>query len=170
MKDNDHILTLRETEQLCRMYLDCQLSVLEERELQYILGKVAYRSEVIDEAREAMLAEGLVLRASEVSEISEIPKTERKRPRLRRIALIAGAAAAVTILLGLPVAIGTFTPDSGESVVIAYEGGRKLGGEASRKMAGESMKHAESLMAMAEAREREAERINEYFMNLKTEE
>ncbi len=167
MKDNDHILTLRETEQLCRMYLDCQLSVLEERELQYILGKVAYRSEVIDEAREAMLAEGLVFKASEVS---EIPKTERKRPRLRRIALIAGAAAAVAILLGLPVAIGTFTPDSGESVVIAYEGGRKLGGEASRKMAGESMKHAESLMAMAEAREREAERINDYFMNLKTEE
>lgn len=167
MKDNDHILTLRETEQLCRMYLDCQLSVLEERELQYILGKVAYRSEVIDEAREAMLAEGLVFKASEVS---EIPKTERKRPRLRRITLIAGAAAAVTILLGLPVAIGTFTPDSADNVVIAYESGRKLGGEASRKMAGESMKHAEALMAMAEAREREAERINEYFMNLKTEE
>ena len=33
MKDLDHILTLQETEELCRLYMECQLSVLEEKEL-----------------------------------------------------------------------------------------------------------------------------------------
>ena len=60
MKDNDQILNLQETEELCRLYLECQLSVLEERELQYILGKLDYSSPLIDEARQSMIAEGLL--------------------------------------------------------------------------------------------------------------
>lgn len=38
MKEHDVKLTLQETEQLCRLYMDCQLTVLEETELQYVLG------------------------------------------------------------------------------------------------------------------------------------
>lgn len=160
MKGNDHILTLQETEQLCRMYLDCQLSVLEERELQYILGKVSYNSPVIDETRELMMAEGLAFKAK---------KAVWKRPG-KRMGLIAGIAAAVTILLALPVVMGTFGSGDRDDVVIAYERGIRLGGKATEKVVSESMKRADALIAMAEAREQEADIMNEYFMNLKTEE
>lgn len=160
MKDNDHILTLEETEQLCRMYLDCQLSVLEEKELQYILGKISYSSPVIDEARDSMRVEGIVFKAR---------KPVWRRPG-RHIGFIAGIAAAVTILFALPVVVGTFGSDDRESVVIAYEGGKKLGDEASEKAVIESMKRAETLMAMAEAKENEDYRMKEYFENLKNNE
>ncbi len=54
MKEHDVTLTLHETEQLCRLYMDCQLTVLEETELQYVLGKMPYSSPCIDEVRTLM--------------------------------------------------------------------------------------------------------------------
>lgn len=54
MKEQDIKLTLQETEQLCRLYMDCRLSVLEETELQYVLGKLPYSSPCIDEVRMLM--------------------------------------------------------------------------------------------------------------------
>lgn len=54
MKEHDVKLTLQETEQLCRLYMDCKLTVLEETELQYVLGKMPYSSPCIDEARMLM--------------------------------------------------------------------------------------------------------------------
>lgn len=54
MKEHDVKLTLQETEQLCRLYMDCKLTVLEETELQYVLGKMPYSSPCIDEVRMLM--------------------------------------------------------------------------------------------------------------------
>lgn len=54
MKEHDVKLTLQETEQLCRLYMDCRLTVLEETELQYVLGKMPYSSPCIDEVRMLM--------------------------------------------------------------------------------------------------------------------
>ena len=42
MKDNTNILTLQDIEELCRLYLDCELSVLEEQELEYVLLNTSY--------------------------------------------------------------------------------------------------------------------------------
>lgn len=60
MKDNTNILTLQDIEELCRLYLDCQLSVLEEKELEYVLINSSYNSAVIDEAKESIMAESLL--------------------------------------------------------------------------------------------------------------
>lgn len=54
MKEHDVKLTLQETEQLCRLYMDCRLTVLEETELQYVLGRIPYSSPCIDEVRMLM--------------------------------------------------------------------------------------------------------------------
>ena len=54
MKDQDVKLTFQEIEQLCVLYMDCRLSVLEETELQYVLGKLPYSSPCIDEVRMLM--------------------------------------------------------------------------------------------------------------------
>ena len=37
MKQYTRHITVEEAEQLCRLYIDCQLSVLEETELEYVL-------------------------------------------------------------------------------------------------------------------------------------
>lgn len=37
MRDSDSILSLKELETLCHLYLDCRLTTLEEKELEYIL-------------------------------------------------------------------------------------------------------------------------------------
>lgn len=46
MKEKEHetTLTMQETEQLCRLYMECRLSVLEETELCYLLQKLPYTS------------------------------------------------------------------------------------------------------------------------------
>ena len=54
MKGKDDILTLQETERLCRLYMDCRLTVLEETELEYVLGHMPYRSALIDDVRRVM--------------------------------------------------------------------------------------------------------------------
>lgn len=54
MREQNDKLTLQETEQLCRLYMDCRLSVFEEAELRYFLIQVDYHSTIIDEVRRMM--------------------------------------------------------------------------------------------------------------------
>lgn len=157
MKDNDHILTLQETEELCRLYMECQLSVLEERELQYILGKTPYNSAIIVEARESMIAEGML----------SLKKGAGKKPKLKWLRLSAGIAASLAILFSLSLFIANHSADEGtDEIVIAYERGHRLSPEDSEKAVSESLKKAEELMAMAKAKEREEELKQEYFMQV----
>lgn len=171
MKDNDTILSLQETEELCRLYMDCQLSVLEERELQYILGRLSYSSPVIEEAKSLMMAEGIVF--------SE--KKERKKKVFRWGRRALQVAASLTILLSLSILIThwpgtesrhadsymaqTNDADANE-VVIAYERGKRLNTADSERAVNEALKRAESLMAMAKARDKEDEIKQNYILNL----
>ena len=84
MKDTDHNLTLQETEALCRMYLDCRLSVFEETELQYVLLHSEHRSPLIDDVRTLMMIE---------------PSVARIKPKSYRFYF--GIAASVALLLGI---------------------------------------------------------------------
>lgn len=158
MKENTDILTLQETEQLCRLYLDCRLSVQDETELRYLLGRLPYTSPVIEEARQSMIAEGVAFREKSVV---------RTKPVRRWMRWSAGIAASLAVLLMASVIAG-FPGGShaDDEMTIAYVGGRKLSPEESEKAVRESMKQAQSLMAMAEAREKEAQSKQQYYMNL----
>ncbi len=160
MKEKTDILTLQETEQLCRLYLDCRLSVKDEAELRYLLGRLPYSSPLIREVRESMIAEGLPLSA---------PRRQRKRSFFRWIGWAEGIAAAVAIALTLTVFIGNHNAPGSEEVMVAYVGGKKLDPEESRKVVTESMARARSLMAMAQAKEREARATQQYYMSLVSE-
>ena len=178
MKDNSHILTLQETETLCRLYLECQLSVLEEKELQYLLSNLEYTSPVIEEALESMLAEGILS--------ERIDKRVKKRRKFRWIRQISGIAASLIVLFALSIFVGNQIGDAGggmaanhslagsekksDELFIAYEGGKRLSPEDSEKAVNESLKKAEALMAMAAAKEREDELKQEYFIHLISEE
>ena len=54
MKQNANHITLEEAEQLCRLYMDCQLSVLEETELEYVLMRSELASPLLHETRALM--------------------------------------------------------------------------------------------------------------------
>ncbi len=176
MKDKDTILSLQETEELCRMYMECQLSVLEETELQYILGELSYTSPVIEEAREAMIAEGVVFNKRKAQ------RKAQKKTGFRWNRQLISIAASLAIVLSFSIIIATQSREIGfpatdmgiaqtidsssDEIVIAYEGGKQLDPIASQKAVDESLKKAEALMAMAKAIEREDEIKQKYIMNL----
>ena len=54
MKQNANHITMEEAEQLCRLYMDCQLSVLEETELEYVLMQSELDSPLLHETRALM--------------------------------------------------------------------------------------------------------------------
>lgn len=54
MKQNPKHITMEEAEQLCRLYMDCQLSVLEETELEYVLMQSELDSPLLSETRALM--------------------------------------------------------------------------------------------------------------------
>ena len=54
MKQNAKHITMEEAEQLCRLYMDCQLSVLEETELEYVLMRSELDSPLLRETRALM--------------------------------------------------------------------------------------------------------------------
>ena len=54
MKQNPKHITMEDAEQLCRLYMDCQLSVLEETELEYVLMLSELDSPLLSETRALM--------------------------------------------------------------------------------------------------------------------
>lgn len=54
MKQKAKHITMEEAEQLCRLYMDCQLSVLEETELEYVLMRSELDSPLLHETRAMM--------------------------------------------------------------------------------------------------------------------
>ena len=139
MKEHDDILTFDETERLCRMYLECGLSVLEEAELKYLLGNVSYSSEIIDSVREDMMIESMICR-------KPAKRAGYRKPVWSRIA---GVAASVALLFGCSVMLML---GNDEEACVAVRN---------------SMEKAEALMAKAEAIERQYTEKQIQIMNLK---
>ena len=154
MKEHDVKLTLQETEQLCRLYMDCRLTVLEETELQYVLGKMPYSSACIDETRMLM----------GVSLPSKIIKTPKKSFKFFRNKTAISIAASFAIIF----AIGIFLQirQSEDSVsclsnrddhvyIAAYSHGQRLNGDKAAAATDIAMAKADSLIRYASLAERD---------------
>lgn len=161
MKQQNAKLTLHETEQLCRLYMDCNLSVFEETELRYVLTKVDYHSPLIDETRQIMEIE---------SGISNKPVVEagynRKRSFHKWGAYVSIAASiAIVIGIGLPL-WRTSAKDAVEpqSYYIAYVNGHRLNDEAARLQIEAGKKAAEDFIKeMSELEESKQQMIEKFF-------
>lgn len=156
MKEHDIKLTLQETEQLCRMYMDCKLSVLEETELQYVLGKLPYSSPCIDEVRMLM---GLSLKRS------KIRKTVSPPYRRRILALTIGIAASIALLIGF-FGYGPESPNAPDNYIIAYENGHRLNRHQAEAAVEASIEKAQALMNSARAFQQAEIAKQEYLINL----
>lgn len=96
---NEKYLSKEETEKLCRLYMDCRLSLLEETELHYVLGFLPYSSPIIDEARTLMnisLSCGIGKKEEGLNNFHERGKSLK-----RRILLIA-ASVVLLLSIGIP--------------------------------------------------------------------
>ena len=168
MNKENIILTAEETEQLCRLYLDCMLTIQEETELRYILPELPYDTPVISEARKTMEAEGLL------SGTNIVMKPQSSRKRIFRFADIA-ASVAITAGAWLMFSMGNgadflkyaqgYKQADKPEIAIAYSGGEMLDASASEKAVILSQNKAEALLAMAEAMEREAQLQQQYIID-----
>lgn len=156
MKEHDIKLTLQETEQLCRLYMDCKLSVLEETELQYVLGKLPYSSPCIDEVRMLM---GLSLKRS------KIRKSVYSPYRRRILALTIGIAASIVLLIGF-FGSGTENRNAPDNYIIAYENGHRLSRHQAEAAVEASIEKAQALMNSARAFQQAEIAKQEYLINL----
>lgn len=160
MKEQDDKLTLQETEQLCRLYLDCRLSVLEETELMYVLTKVDHHSPLIDDVRGMM---GIKPNETHKTSAGSISDGKRRFP-IR--ALYMGIAASIAILLGVGISLlhgSSNGPDTGHAYYIAYADGHRLSDEAARSQIEADKKKAEDFMKeMSELEAREKQMIDKF--------
>lgn len=156
MKEHDDKLTLQETEQLCRLYMDCRLTVLEETELEYLLGKLPYSSPIIDETRMLM---GIAAKPKQIHKISH-PKKWR-----RIVSLAVGMAASIALFIGVFFSLQD-NPQSPDCYIIAYENGHRLSQQQAEAAVEASIEKAEALMKNAEAVERAELAKQAYLLNL----
>lgn len=154
MKEHDVKLTLQETEQLCRLYMDCRLTVLEETELQYLLGKMPYSSPCIDEVRMLM---GVSLPA-------KIIKTPQKPFKFFRSKTAISIAASFVVLFAIGIFLQIRQPENSASshsnrddhvYIAAYSHGQRLNGDKAVAATDIAMAKADSLMRYASLAERD---------------
>lgn len=156
MKEHDIKLTLQETEQLCRLYMDCKLSVLEETELQYVLGKLPYSSPCIDEVRMLM---GLSLKRSKIRKSVSSPY------RRRIMALTIGIAASIVLLIGF-FDSGSKSHNAPDNYIVAYANGHRLSRHQAEAAVEASIEKAQALMNSARAFQQAEIAKQEYLINL----
>lgn len=149
-------MTVDELDELCRLYMDCKLSLLEEKELEYVLSQTSLTSISIQEVRN-------------LTGIQALPRFSSKtiKKKYWNWKLNMGIAASIAILLGIGV---TFlkTDNSKSSVsdsCIVYVNGQKIHGDfAMAQIKSETRKAEDFISRMAEFEQEEQSKI-EQFMN-----
>lgn len=157
MKTDELNLTIDELDKLCRLYMDCQLSVLEEKELEYILSQTTLTSPSIEEVRGLMKIQAF--------------KPTSSKPIIKKKSsnwwFKSGIAASLAILLCFGVAF----LNSGNSIssvsndYIVYVNGQEIRGDVAKAhIESETRKAEEFISRIAKFEEEEQNKI-ERFMN-----
>ncbi len=143
--EKEKYLSIEETEQLCRLYFECKLTLIEEAELQYVLTQLAYNSPIIEETRRLMNI-SLACELERKERLNTKPKDKKKF--LRKI-LLAAASVAIIICVGIPIYSHFKQESELYCQVFSY---------------GKEVSH-EKAIAIAES---ELERIDKFFENMKS--
>ncbi len=151
MKPQDFELTIEELDKLCMLYMECKLSVLEEKELEYILTRTAMTSPAIGEVR-ALMNIPVSRQAA--------PAPEAPRKRFAAWRYISGLAASIAVIIAvalyftLPQSSG-FSSDDSAAFVTAYARGERLSDKEAVLATNIAMAKADSLMNYAALMQRE---------------
>lgn len=156
MKHCDNQFSIEEIEMLCRLYLGCQLSMLEETELEYVLMLCDFHSPLIDETRELMA----------LSHSVEFAKKRKKHSSLRAWVMSTAACAAI--------ALGAFTIyhhfnntniNSHDDYCIVYVAGERADEEKAHIIAEADIAKMRQFMLTVNEQQAQEEAKVEQFMN-----
>ncbi len=157
MKREDSIMTTDELNELCHLYMDCKLSVLEEKELEYVLSRTSLTSPAIEEVR----------RLTEIQSLKPASTKPVVKKRFPNWWSISGIAAGVAVVLCIGLAF-LHQDNPGSSVpysCIAYVNGQEIKGDAAMELIESEQRKAEDFInRMAELDKEEQNKI-EQFMN-----
>ena len=151
MKQNARYITIEEAEQLCRLYMDCQLSVLEETELEYVLMQSEMESPLINETRTMM-------------GISRSVNLQTSKKHLF-LTWAWRVAACVAILIGSVALLQNHI--TSEADCIAYVEGKEVCGERAKVIAEADVARMEQFMQTVEKKRATEQAKVEQFMNHK---
>lgn len=149
MKKDEMNLTREELDRLCRLYMDCRLSVLEEKELEYILTTSTLTSESIAEVKSLMNV-GLLTGSTEARH----NKSFWTDAHFIRIA----ASIVVLLCVGLYVLLPRTSGSSevaSNVYITAYSNGKCLSRDEALEATDLAMAKADSLMRYASAMEQD---------------
>lgn len=145
MKTEELNLTAEELDELCRLYMDCKLSVLEEKELEYVLSLTSMTSPTIKKVRSLMNI--------------TLYKTSRKS-KFRILKYVSGIAASLAAILSIACFFfysQTSNMSDGDTAgyIAAYRHGELLNDKEAVVATNIAIAKADSLMHLASLTERE---------------
>ena len=149
MKTDELNLTAEELDELCRLYMDCELSVLEEKELEYVLSHTSLTSPSINEVRNLMNIQAVAVPC----------KAPRKtNPRIWKY--VSGVAASFAVMLSaaclfLSSKTSNMSDCEAAGYIAAYSHGVLLSDKEAVAATNFAMAKADSLMNLASLTERE---------------
>ena len=155
MKHSDEQFTIEEVERLCQLYFDCQLSVREEMELEYVLLCSTFKSPIINETKNVM----------EVSQIIKFAKA--RRTNISNWVWALRAAACVAIILGTITIYSHFNSNrsTDNNYCIVYVSGKKASDEDAHKIAEADVAKMQQFMHIVNEKKIQEEAKVEQFMN-----
>lgn len=160
MNEQDYRLTLQETEQLCELFMDCELSVMQENELRYVLSHTEYHSTLIDDVRTLM---GVELSAFDNPLTKNLPI--RKRWWTKKSYLSIAASITILVCLGTGMFHYTSSDYSSKQEYIAYVDGHRLSQEAAKKQVETDILLADNFLNEMSVREESDKTMIDNFFN-----
>ena len=149
MKHSDNQFTIEEVERLCQLYQDCQLSILEETELEYVLTHNDFDSQLI----------------KELMTVSRLLKLKAVRPQKSVWSWAFRAAASVAIVLSAFTIYHNIKFNHQNDNCIVYVAGEKVSSEKAHNLAeADVLKMQEFIQTVNELNAQEESKV-EKFMN-----
>ena len=152
MKHPENQFTIEEVEKLCQLYQECQLSVLEETELEYVLMQTDFDSPLINDTKELMA-------------VSRLCKPKAAKPRKSIWTWTFRAAACAAILLSSFAVYHKLWLNNKNGDCIVYVAGEKVSCEEAHKIAEADVAKMQLFMQIVNEQQTQEETKVEQFMN-----
>lgn len=144
--------SIEEVERLCQLYIDCQLSVLEEAELEYVLRHCHFASTIINETKDLMA-------------ISRTLKLKAAKQHKGFFALPLRVAACVAMALGIYITYNHLSLNHNNDNCIVYVAGEKVNSKMAHKIAEADVAKMKKFMEAVDEHQAHEKAKVEQFMN-----
>ena len=152
MKDVNNQFTLLEIEHLSQLYHDCQLTLLEESELEYVLMQCNYDSPLVNQTKEFMA-------------ISRSLKLNTSKPQKNAWSRLLRVAACVAIVSGTFVIFQYINLNRDNDKCIVYVSGERVSSDIAHQIAEADVAKMQQFMQTINEQQAHEEAKVEQFMN-----